>query len=283
MKIYFVMVSKTMTATIDEFLIFIKNNLTKKSLKNRMQALVKKYNGNTFESYKPYIITIKSKEILEYVNFTKNSIKDKIINWNVYNKILLNVSNDCYNRFSPNMIYSFNDEIHMVFYNMNDYPELYNGNINKMLTTVSSFVTRQFTKEFVSKNIDFEFTLNAKYVQFDTEYETLNYLIWRQNDCKRNNIITLYKYYNNNVSYMSLLDITQKLDDNMSSEEKILYEYDLNNIIYGIVLKKELFNVDSENKCMNRTVMSVDNVIFANDFKSKLKKYVYEPVIKHLV
>ena len=82
---------------------------------------------------------------------------------------------------------------------------------------------------------------------------------------------------------MSLLDITQKLDDNMSSEEKILYEYDLNNIIYGIVLKKELFNVDSENKCMNRTVMSVDNVIFANDFKSNLKKYVYEPVIKHLV
>ena len=193
------------------------------------------------------------------------------------------------------MIYAFNDEIHMVFYNLSDYPELYNGNKIKMLTTVSSFATRQFTKEFISKNIDFEFTLNAKYVQFDIDYEILNYLVWRQNDCKRNNIITLYKYYNNNVNCMSLLDITKKLDDNMPLEEKTLYEYDLNNIIYGLVLKKESFSVpcrtdgfdigkvEDVDGFMHRTVINVDNVIFADDFKSNIKKYVYEPVIKRSV
>jgi hypothetical protein len=62
------------------------------------------------------------------------------------------------------MIYPY--EIHMVFYNTSDYPDLYNGNINKTLTTMSSFASRLFTKEFMKNVLDFDFTVGAKYLEF---------------------------------------------------------------------------------------------------------------------
>lgn len=255
----------------------IKNNFTYKyPLKIRMQDLIKKFNDNKFDIYKPYIISLKSKEILEYLNYNSSSIEDKINQWKNYNNILLNVTQLCYNRFNPSMIYTFNDEIHMVFYDTLDYPDLYNRNINKNLTIITSFVTHHFTKEFIRCNLDFEFTISSKYIEFSLEYETLNYLVWRQLDCKRNNIITLIKYFNNNIKSVNLTDITQELFHNLH-DLNITFT-DLEFLIHGNILKKELIDNDIitsqcyTNKSRKRIKIS-HNLLYKN-FKENLDKYI---------
>jgi tRNA(His) 5'-end guanylyltransferase len=240
-----------------------------------MQCLLKQFNNKEFSLYQPYIVSLKSKEILEFINFSSTSIRDKINIWKNYNEILLNVSKACYNRFNPSMIYSFNDEIHMVFYNTSDYPDLYNGNINKTLTTMSSFATRVFTKEFIKYNIEFDFTIGAKYAEFYPEYETLNYLVWRQLDCKRNNIITLYRYFNSDVTCKSLDNVTQSLFHALSDLNITYAELDF--CIYGNVLKKEIVyvaNKEDKDDISPRREFNVSHTSLHENFKENMVKYI---------
>lgn len=236
-----------------------------KSLNQRMRELLFKYNNGTFDNSKPYIISLKSKKILEYVNNINNSINEKVDSWYEYNKLLVDISKQCYVRFNPSLIYTFNDEIHLVFYNDNN---TYLGNINKTLTTIVSFVTYLFAKESSYS----DFTFYGKYIQFDTTYETLNYLIWRQNDCKRNNIITLYKYFDENCNELSLLNIINKLDN---------LEFDITNetlypILYGNILKKELVYSEDKNKeLINRKVIVNSSILLSDNFTENLQKYIY--------
>lgn len=261
---------------MEELLYYIKSKITPSySLKTRMQCLLKQFNGKEFNLYQPYVISLKSKEILEFLNFPATSVRDKINLWKNYNEILLTVSKSCYNRFNPSMIYAFNDEIHMVFYNTSDYPDLYNGNINKTLTTMSSFATYIFTKEFMKYNIDFEFTIGAKYAEFNPEYETLNYLVWRQLDCKRNNIITLYKYFNSDVKFMNLDDVTQRLFHELSDIN--ITHKELEFLIYGNVLKKELvYVVNKENTedISPRKEFNLSHELLHENFKENVRKYI---------
>lgn len=263
---------------MEELLSYLKRTIMNKdttvSLKLRMQSLLNKHNNKNFSGYKPYIISLKSKEILEYLNFPYNSITEKISQFKNYNDILLNVSKNCYNRFNPYMIYTFNDEIHMVFYNTSDYPDLYNGNINKTLTTMSSYVARLFTKEFIKTGLDFDFTIHAKYAEFDKEYETLNYLVWRQNDCKRNNIITLYKYFTKDITYTCLDDITQRLFHDLS-DINITYK-DLEFLIHGNILKKELVYIENKEKSAlsSRKELNVSHELLHENFKENMTKYI---------
>lgn len=258
---------------MDEILSYIKRTLNKTSLKTRMQNSLDKYNGKKFDDYKPYIISLKSKEILEYLNFPKENINMQLDTWRQYNSLLQEVVRSSYNRFNPTMMYAFNDEIHFVFYNITDYTDVYNGNVNRLMTTITSFVSRVFTKEFMKNDIDFEFTFHAKYIQFNLEYETLNYLVWRQLDCKRNNTITLFKYFNNNTTYMTLEDVTQNLCHNLK-DNNINYT-DLYDIIYGFVVKKELIYVEKGDDIIARKVFNVSNLILNEQFRETLHKYVY--------
>jgi hypothetical protein len=270
---------------MDEFLAYIKQVLgsgnsnvssdSSDSLKTRMQSALSDYNSDTFTQYKPYVVSLKSKEILEYLNFQKESFDIKLDELNEYNRILISVTKECYNRFNPLMIYTFNDEIHMVFYNVSDYPDLYNGNVNKTITTMASFATRAFTKEFMKNHIDFDFTIGAKYIEFSTEYEILNYLIWRQFDCKRNNIITLYKYFSSDVKYIQLDDVTQLLFHNLKDIN--ISHSQLDFLIYGNVLKKELVYIenDNETELSSRKQLNVSHELLHENFKENLTKYIF--------
>jgi hypothetical protein len=258
---------------MDSFLMYIKKTLSNQSLKNRMQDLLHTYNGTEFSQYQPYIISLKSKEILEYLNTKKSSVKEKIDDWHEYNISLLKVSQECYDRFNPRMIYSFNDEIHLVFYNTSDYPDLYNGNVTKTLTTISSFVTRQFIKEFTKRNLDFDFTIHAKYAEFNKEFEALNYLVWRQLDCKRNNIITLFKYFQEDVKYLVLDDVTQSLFHNLTDLD-LNYDH-LKFLINGNILKKELVYIDSDDTMLTRKELNISHELLHENFRENLRKYIY--------
>jgi hypothetical protein len=263
---------------MDELVSYLKTSIMNKdtpvSLEIRMQSLLNEHNNNNFSEYKPRVISLKSKDILEYLNFPCNTITEKITRFKTYNDILLSVSKTCYNRFNPSMIYTFNNEIHMVFYNTSDYPDLYNGNMNKTLTTMSSYVSRLFTKEFIKNDIDFDFTIYAKYAEFDKEYETLNYLVWRQHDCKRNNIITLYKYLTKDVINTSLDDITQCLFHDLS-DINITYK-DLEFLIYGNILKKKLVYIKNkqETALSCRKELNVSHELLHMNFKENVIKYI---------
>jgi len=244
------------------------------TLGTRMETILNDCNNQYFEEYKPYIISIKSKEILKYVNKMQNSFEDKIKQLSNYNKILVNVSKECYIRFNPNLIYSFNDEIHFVFFNSIDFPYLYNGNINKTITTIVSFITRMFIKEFLSMNIDVDFTCYGKYAIFKNEYEVLNYLIWRQNDCKRNNIFTLYNYFSKDTLHGKSLDYMNK---NLSIYlNKLKLSFDLRKIIYGNILKKELIYVENKNKELStKKIITNNHDILSDNFDENLQKLIY--------
>jgi hypothetical protein len=258
---------------MDSFLSYIKKTVQRQSLKIRMQELLDVYNGETLDNFTPYIVSLKSKEILEYINFPKNNINEQIDTWRQYNTILQTVIRESYNRFNPTMMYAFNDELHFVFYNTSDYMDVYNGNIVRIMTTINSFVTRSFTREFSKYGIDFEFSFNAKYAQFPVEYETLNYLVWRQLDCKRNNTITLFKYFNNNTTHMNLEDVTQNLCHNLK-DNNINYT-DLSDIIYGYIVKKEIVYIEKGDDIVTRKVFNISNTILNDNFRETLHKYVY--------
>lgn len=258
---------------MDSFLFYIKKTIQRQSLKTRMQDLLDVYNGDIVDSYSPYIVSLKSKDILEYINFPKHNITEQINVWSQYNTILQTVIRESYNRFNPTMMYAFNDELHFVFHNTSDYMDVYNGNITRIMTTINSFVTRLFTREFIKHGIDFEFTFNAKYAQFSEEYEALNYVIWRQLDCKRNNTITLFKYFKNDTKYMNLEDVTQNLCHNLK-DNNINYT-DLSDIIYGYVVKKELVYIEKGSDIVTRKVFNVSNTVLNDGFKENLHKYIY--------
>lgn len=264
---------------MEDLVLYIKKSIMRKysgvSLKARMQTLLNKHNNQTFSRFKPCIISLKSKEIIQYLNSTKCvGPAEKITQFKNYNDILLSVSNSCYSRFNPSMIYTFNDEIHMVFYNTSDYPDHYDGNINKTLTTMSSYASILFTKEFIKRNIDFDFTINAKYAEFNKEYETLNYLVWRQHDCKRNNIITLYKYFNKDVTGISLDDITQRLFHNLK-DINIIYE-NIEFLMHGNILKKELVYIQTNDQInlLCRKELNISHTLFHKNFTENLRKYI---------
>lgn len=256
-------------------LAYFKNKLLGKPLGERMRDIVGVYNDKQFENYFPRVISLKSREILRFVNnIEKDNIENKILKWKEYDKILLNVSKACYDRFNPSMIYTFNDEIHMVFYNQSDYDEYYN-NINKTLTTMASFVSNKFTKEFIKNNIDIEFTVNGKYAEFKQEFEVLNYLIWRQFDCRRNNIITLYKCINQNINSMSLENITQELFHYLS-DLNISYD-DIKFIICGNILKKRKYHNESTTHfTKTRKELTIIYELLHENFSHNLKKYVID-------
>lgn len=243
------------------------------SLKTRMQENANYYNKQRIEAYQPYIISVKSRDILNYVNHqvysydNESSFIKKLDFLNKYNEILVDICKKCYSRFNPNMIYSFNDEIHLVFYNTTDYPDLYNGNIHKTLSTISSYITRLFTQKLQH---EFDFTFYAKYVSFSTEYEVLNYLVWRQNDCNRNNIITMYNYFETNLENQKLKDITSKL---LVCIFNLQDHLDITQVIHGNIIKKELIYNDDKDYT-GRYVFNLEHFNLKDNFNENLIKYI---------
>lgn len=176
------------------------------SLHTRMRNLVCKQNDEKWHYYKPHIVTLKSKQLLRFLN-TVIPIEEKFKALDFFNDILISVCNKLQKRFNPTLIYTFHDEIHLVFNYNDDGNCLYDGKKNRILTTITSYTSVEMTKELLKCHVDISFEYNAKLIEFHKDYETLNYLIYRQVDCKRNTISLLYKCLH------GLKSVNMKLDD----------------------------------------------------------------------
>jgi hypothetical protein len=146
------------------------------TLPERMKYQLEKYNSWRAHSFRGFVVILKSKPLLnEFTKHMKNS--DKL--FDLHQK-MVSVCSDLYSLYDPRLIYTFNDEIHLVFM-YNDYGhQPFEGNIHKMLSHMSSSATYSVTKEMLL-DVNPEFT--NKFVQFKQDYDILNFIKWKQSHC----------------------------------------------------------------------------------------------------
>jgi hypothetical protein len=223
------------------------------SLQIRMKNLELKCNNKTFHPYKPHIISLKSKKILSYIN-TLSLFEEKMEMFKSYNNIVKNVCTKLYDRFDPTLIYTFNNEIHLVYYYNDEGNYQYDGNINKTLSNITSYTTNVMNDELKHKNTYIDFTFESSFVEFNIDYECLNYLVWRQLDCRRNIISLLYKCHvkeiSSNLDSMKLIDLENEIITTYPELEN-----EINELICGTIVKKEIIknnkNTDSNKVNIN--------------------------------
>jgi hypothetical protein len=202
------------------------------------------------------------------------SFDEKIASLELYNKALTNVCESLYNRFDPHCIYAFNNEIHLVFFYNNKGDFIYNGNVTKTITTIASQASIYFMKELLLLGIDANSSFEGSSVEFDKQYETLNYLVWRQFDCKRNTITLLYKCLNKEL----LLDSALTLDDiKLECLEKEVYAKsncaNLLPLVHGNLIKKKLV------KQLKRKQFVNEHVVLWENFAENLQKYIVSKLL----
>jgi hypothetical protein len=259
------------------------------SLEKRMKRIIEKDNGKKCHCYKPRIVSLKSRTLLNFIN-NINVIKDKVDLLEIINKMLINVSKKLYLRFYPTMIYTFHNEINLVFFYDENGESMYDGNFNKILTSIVSYTSILFVKELEKNDIFLEFLFDAHLIEFDKDYETLNFLIWRQFECKRNTITLLYKclHNKNDTNNLSLDDMKYSLPvlsqelfiGNILKKRKILKENENEN--ENDNKEKENENKENENENDNkenvikklRKDICVEYFYFHKDFKNVFEEYI---------
>jgi hypothetical protein len=243
----------------------IKTILSKffKNEKLPLQERMRTYEINGYcDISKTHIVSLKSKQLLKAINDVWR-YDDKVEDLQKYNEKLINVCYKLYEYFSPNVIFSFNNEIHLCFYHNGSNNFVFGGNQNKTISTMASYAT-------LVADCVFEATLH----EFDYDYEVLNFLIWRQHDCKRNNYTLLYKckhleqYLDNtlNIQETKLTDIEKFFKD----------EYNIiNPFVLGNVLKKSIVYKDkTDEEMVLRKEYIVEHFLLSSNFKETLQKYI---------
>lgn len=264
-------------------------------LQGRMTHYMKEYNGRKCHYFKPHIVSLKSKNLLAHINFLTN-IEDKLESLKQYNIILERVCTFLYAKYDPHMIYTFNNEIHIVFYHNDEGRFIYDGDIMKTVTNIVSYASICITQELKNAGVNIDGVFEGCFVEFGKEYELLNYIVWRQLDCKRNNISLLYKCINyegtysvNKVDKVPLIELEKEVSKKVSCN---VYEQ----LIYGIILKKK--NVFTETKsnfyklCLKddendeeselllcRKSMTVQHIPLWVNFRSNFHKYVINKLL----
>jgi len=258
------------------------------SLRTRMKHYLSRYNSYC-HYYKPHIISLKSKKLLFFVNHL-TSFEEKLEILKDHNQMLVDVCSKLYERFDPHMIYTFNNEIHLVFYYNDDGDVLYYGNVNKLMTSIVSYSSICMEKALSRKGVNIDFLFEGEFVEFDKDYETLNYLIWRQLDCKRNNTVLLYRCLKQNEILDGKLSLDKIKIEEMQGEFKN-YKGGQNvneSIFTGNVIKRQLYYKErQENKnqeqeetsLYTRKRLVVDHLYLGDEFKENARKYIYNKVM----
>jgi hypothetical protein len=163
-------------------------------------------------------------------------------------------------------------------------------------------------KKLLEKGIDIDFLFNGEFIEFDKDYETLNYLIWRQLDCKRNNTVLLYRCLKRNDILDNNLILDKIKNEEMRQE---LNDYtDIHESIFtGNIIKRQLYYKErstkerstkeikektiisieeeeehdgkewSENGMYTRRRLVVDHLDLVNNFRENARKYIYNKVM----
>lgn len=146
-------------------------------LPQRMAFYVDKYNSFKAHAYKGHVVVLKSKRILDIFHTHKRSLETL----DLIHSSVINICHSLMEKYNPRLIYTFNDEIHLVFmYDDDNSRYIFDGNVHKLLTNVSGTMAHLITK---SNLIPTNPEVTAKFVQFNNDYELLNFIAWKQSHC----------------------------------------------------------------------------------------------------
>jgi tRNA(His) 5'-end guanylyltransferase len=231
------------------------------SLHDRMEANIS--NWNKMNSSAPsFVISLKSKSLLKYLkketDFTK---KNEELGQN--NISLKKVCKMLYDKYDPVLIYCFNNEINLAF--TTDDNTLYNGNISKFVCKIASHASVWFTKELNQRGVDIDIVFEGIFAEFSKCCELLNYLIWRQFDCRRNTVTSLYKSFIKNGTV-----------DNVAVHHMADCFNVPKDLMYGIIMKKGMFvfTKGNENHMLVRNKIVAEHFYLADNFDKVLDKYI---------
>jgi hypothetical protein len=293
-------------------------NSKRNFLEKRMKEIIKKDNGKTCHPYKPHIVSLKSRTLLNLINKVKNEtstkyksvIEDKIDLIEMINKILIEVSKKLYLRCDPTVIYTFHNEINIVFFYKENGECIYDGNMNKILTSIVSYASIVFSKELEKNNLSQyinDFIFDGHLIEFDKDYETLNFLIWRQFVCKRNTISLLYKCLHdkkdNDIegTFTDAVDrrqgtftdaVDRRQGTNNMSIDDMKYRLPIisSELFMGNIIKKRNFtslvenpfkNEENEHEKIkkNRKYIGIEHFYFHVDFKNNFEQYIKKKIL----
>lgn len=249
------------------------------NLSDRMTELIKKHNNKSVYYYTSCIISLKSRKLLYYVN-KMSTADEKLHFYKKYNELLIKVCEKTYSYFDPSCIYTFNNEIHIVYNYDANLGYMFNGNINKLLTSIASYVGIQMNNELQKQNVDLpDLFFDGIILEFTKNEEMLNYLIWRQHDCYRNSLSNVYACYKNGDLLNYKLNKNVLNNIKLETIEKELFEkYEISeNVLYGMLIKKEIYYKENETdkyemiKRKKYTVVSKD---LSLEFVSNMKSYI---------
>jgi hypothetical protein len=254
------------------------------SLGKRMERQWRKLNSMNCHPYKPYVVSLKSKALLTYINQIM-TLESKQEFFDDYNRAIEKVCETLYDRFDPNMMYTFNNEIHLVFFYSDLGNYLYNGNVHKTITALASCATLS-----VWKHLHVDSPFFGSLVEFDQDYEVLNYIMWRQFDCKRNNLTLLYKCLQKSIHDSGSVDTSvnvNHLDLDVMEDALIAHNQDipLEKYILGNIVKKVIVQKTSDFETVNDTCnetestwyrkrLVVDNFEFGEEFVDEFDRYI---------
>jgi len=234
-------------------------NKTVLSLHERMESNVSDWNKMRSNS-KCFVVSLKSKTLLKYLKNDTGDFAKKNEELGSNNIILKKVCKTLYDKYDPIMIYCFNNEINLAF--INDGNALYNGNISKLVCKIASHASVLYSKELHNR---VDITFNGIFVEFSKYCELLNYLIWRQFDCRRNTVTLLYKCFINNA----------RIDNTGVHDMERCFELP-DDLLYGIIMKKcmVIYKKGVDNRILFRNRIVAEHFYLAHDFDKILDKYV---------
>lgn len=257
-------------SSLNSFLNVNEPRSTPASLSERMKAYTNQQHNVYCHPFRPHIVSLKSTMLTRIINKVM-SFDEKKAFYEKYNGALQKVATLLYNRFDPHLMYTFNNEIHLVFYPNDEGVYLYDGRVSRIITTIASCASVEMTK-VIAELGDFSVdscVFEANFVEFSRDWEALNYLLWRQYDCKRNSMTLLYKCLNKDLvedgqdptCFVKLDEILWELLD-MDVPESI---------ICGTIMKKKL-----DSTTFRKHLVTLHENWHMFDFKHTLNTYVVD-------
>lgn len=264
--------------TIAKFFDYSKKDESMQSLSDRMTNLIRKYNNNNVHYYKSFVVSLKSRGVLNYVN-KLSTVDEKLNFYQEYNKVLVKVCEKLYGYFDPSCIYTFNNEIHLIYHYNNYGNYMFNGNINRLLTSISTFAAIEMSKNLKLSNIELNnMFYEGTFVQFNKKYEVLNYLIWRQHDCYRNTLSNVYTCYKNGSLEKEQREKNVLHNIKLNEIEDELKRFDIkDDVLYGMLVKKEIYYKENEtdkNQMVTRKKYTIISKDLSLEFSKNLKCYI---------
>lgn len=165
--------------------------------------LEKNYNDKRFHPYKVNALVFRSQECLDELKKISSIDEISAIQSKLHND---NVLNYLYNRWNPTFVFISLHEIYVFkFYEDDDnYTLPYNGNINKILTTLSSGLS-------LATNLEF----SGSYVEFEEDNDIYEYILIKQKECYRNYLNMIWSKFgpSNNGKYPSMNQIEEYIQN----------------------------------------------------------------------